>query len=125
MIGLGQDRQGEMGESQRNLLRAIDINPVSACALNLKGRLAYKQGGKSDAEIFFKKAIETDNAALYSHYYLGLIYYQGKKYELSKEQFKFVWENEPVHHEKHYMEINKKMARFYIRQIDRITKKKS
>ncbi len=27
MIGLGQDRQGETGEAQRNLIRAIDIDP--------------------------------------------------------------------------------------------------
>ncbi len=111
-----------------NELIAIDDKHLGALGYRMLAKLyhvaPWPVGSKKKAILFFKKAIETDNAALYSHYYLGLIYYQSKKYELSKEQFKFVWDNEPVYHEKHYMDIYKKMARFYIRQIERITKKK-
>jgi tetratricopeptide (TPR) repeat protein len=81
-------------------------------------------GSSKKAVKFFKKAIETDNVALYSHYYLGLLYYQDKKYDLSEKEFKSVWDNEPPDHEKHYIDTYKKMARFYVRQIARITGKK-
>lgn len=110
-----------------NELIAIDDKHLGAFGYRMLAKLyhvaPWPVGSKKKAIQFFKKAIETDNAALYSHYYLGLIYYQDKKYELSKEQFIFVRENEPAHHEKHYMDVYKKMARFYVRQIDRITKK--
>lgn len=50
MIGLGQDRQGETGEAQRNLLRAIDINPDAqqaryALLRSWFSRLAREPGG--------------------------------------------------------------------------------
>lgn len=111
-----------------NELIAIDDKHLGALGYRMLAKLyhvaPWPVGSKKKAVQFFKKAIETDNASLYSHYYLGLIYYQGKKYDLSREQFKFVWDNEPVQHEKHYMDVYKKMARFYVREINRITKKK-
>lgn len=111
-----------------NELISIDDKYLGAFGYRMLGRLyqlaPWPVGSDKKAIEFYKKAIETDSAPLYSHYNLGLIYYQDKKYDMSREQFKFVWDNEPAPHEKHYMDEYRKMARFYVRQIDRITKRK-
>lgn len=111
-----------------NQLIKLDDTYLGAMGYRMLGKLyhvaPWPVGSSKKAVQFFKKAIETDNATLYSHYYLGLLYYQDKKYDLSEKEFKFVWENEPAEHEKHYFDTYKKMARFYVRQIARITGKK-
>ncbi|MCP5105038.1 MAG: hypothetical protein GY950_16745 [bacterium] len=111
-----------------NELIAIDDKHLGALGYRMLGKLyhvaPWPVGSKKKAVQFFKKAIETDNTGLYSHYYLGLVYFQDKKYDLAEPRFQFVCDNEASGHEKHYFDVYKKMARFYVRQVKRITKKK-
>ncbi len=111
-----------------NQLIKLDDTYLGALGYRMLGKLyhvaPWPVGSSSKAVKFFKKAVETDNKTLYSHYYLGLLYYQDEEYDLSEKEFQFVWDNEPADHEKHYIETYKLMARFYVRQIARITGKK-
>lgn len=101
----------------------IDDKHLGALGYRMLGKFYYVApwpvGSKKKALKFFKKAVETDNTVLYCHYYLGLISFKKKQYDNAKKEFTFVWENESGAHEKHYIQAYKKMARFYIRQIDR------
>lgn len=109
-----------------NQLIGIDDTYMSGFGYRMLGKLylvaPWPVGSKSKSVEFFKKSVEKDNAALYSHYYLGFLYYDDKKYDLAKNEFQFVADNEPVAHEKHYIDSYKKMARFYVRIIDRMKK---
>ena len=111
-----------------NQLIKLDAAYRGAMGYRMLGKLyhvaPWPVGSSKKAVETFKKAVETDNACLYSHYYLGLLYYQDKQYDLSEKEFQFVWDNEAPEHEKHYIDVYKKMARFYVRQIARITGKK-
>ncbi len=106
-----------------NQLIKIDDKYLGALGYRMLGKFYYVApwpvGSKKKALKFFKKAVETDNTVLYCHYYLGLIYLKKKQYDNSKKEFTFVLENDPGSHEKHYIQAYKKMARFYLRQIER------
>ena len=110
-----------------NQLIKLDDSYMGGFGYRMLGKLylvaPWPVGSKSKALEFFKKAVEKDNSGLYSHYYLGFLYYDAKKFDLAKKEFQFVAENEPVYHEKHYIDSYKKMARFYVRLIDRMKKK--
>ena len=45
-------------EAMRLVDRALDLDPDSAVALNLKGMLAHRQGEAKEAETYYRKAIE-------------------------------------------------------------------
>jgi tetratricopeptide (TPR) repeat protein len=110
-----------------NQLIGIDDSYMGGFGYRMLGKLylvaPWPVGSKSKALEFFKKAVAKDNSVLYSHYYLGFLYYDDKKFDLARNEFQFVRDNEPAAHEKHYMDSYKKMARFYVRLIERMKKK--
>ncbi len=102
----------------------VDDTYLGALGYRMLGELyhvaPWPVGSKSKALKFFKKAIETDNTVLYSHYYAGLIYFEKDQYDLAKKEFKFVAENPPSSHETHYIDAYKERARDYLKKIDKI-----
>lgn len=58
LLGYCEEALGRDGKAQDHIDRALDIDPNNISALNTKGLLAYKQGGKDLAESLFRKAID-------------------------------------------------------------------
>jgi tetratricopeptide (TPR) repeat protein len=106
----------------------IDKKYLGALGYRLLGKLyhvaPWPVGSSKKALKFFLQAAETDNSVLYTHYYLGLLYFKKKEYDLAEKEFKFVWENEPTAHEKHFIGDYKKDARYYLRQIAKMKQEK-
>ena len=102
----------------------IDDKHLGALGYRMLGKLyhvaPWPVGSSKKALKFFKKAVETDNTVLYSHYYLGFIYFDKDKYDLAEKEFKFVVENEPADHERHIMDAYKEDARKYLAKITKI-----
>jgi tetratricopeptide (TPR) repeat protein len=76
-------------------------------------------GSTRKALKFFKKAVETDNAVLYSHYYLGLIYFEKDEFDLAKKEFTCVMDRPPDISEIHFIETYKNEARKFLQKIAR------
>jgi tetratricopeptide (TPR) repeat protein len=74
-------------------------------------------GSDSKSLSFFKKALAADNATLYSHYYVGVLSFDDKKWDLAEKEFVFVRDNPPIVYEKHYIEAYKKKADEYLAKI--------
>lgn len=81
-------------------------------------------GSKSKALKYFKKAVETDNTNLFSHYFIGLIYFDDEKYNLAEKEFTFVRDNPPSVCEYYYIDVYKKRAADYLEKIAKINRKK-
>jgi glycosyltransferase involved in cell wall biosynthesis len=60
LTGYSKEGMELCDEAQEYADRTLSLNPTAPLALNLKGIVAYKKGDKSEAESFFKKAIEAD-----------------------------------------------------------------
>ncbi len=90
-----------------NQLIEIDENYGGALGYKMMGKLYYVApwpvGSEKKAIRFYKKALEVDNSLLEPHYYLGMLYMEKKKYDLSKQEFDFVVDNPPHLLEKHYI----------------------
>lgn len=74
-------------------------------------------GSESKALKYFKKAIETDNATLYSHYFAGVLYFKDKEWDLAEKEFIFVRDNPPTQDEAYYFDAYKKSADEYLAKI--------
>ncbi|MCU0286919.1 MAG: hypothetical protein MUF15_11030 [Acidobacteria bacterium] len=77
----------------------------------------WPAGSESKALKYFKKAIETDNETLYSHYFAGLLYFKDKEWDLAEKEFAFVRDNPPTNDEAYYFEAYKKSANDYLAKI--------
>lgn len=67
-------------EAEYDADRALELNPLSAAALNLKGTLAHKREDAYMAEFFFRKAIESAPEFGESYTNLGVVLWSsGKK----------------------------------------------
>ena len=60
LIGYCKEGIESYGEAENCADQALNIEPASASALNLKGLVALKRGDSARADDFFKKAIEAD-----------------------------------------------------------------
>ena len=60
LFGFCYEGLGRIDEAKACADRLLAIDPSSAPALNLKGMLAYKQGDRTAAERFFRRASESD-----------------------------------------------------------------
>jgi len=113
---------GHYKDLARQLIE-IDDKHLGALGYRMLGKFyhvaPWPVGSKKKALTFFKKALETDNTVLYCHYYVGLIQFKKKQYDDAKKEFTFVLDTEPASHESHYIQAYKKMARYYIRLINR------
>ncbi|UCH96303.1 MAG: hypothetical protein JSV88_05465 [Candidatus Aminicenantes bacterium] len=111
-----------------NEIIEIDETHLGALGYRLLGKLyhvaPWPVGSKKKALKFFKKAVETDNTLLYSHYYIGLIYFNQKKYDLAEDEFRFVLENDANIHEKHFVDAYKREAGNYLTKISKKKRKK-
>jgi tetratricopeptide (TPR) repeat protein len=105
-------------------LNKIDETYMGGMGYRLLGKLYYVApwpvGSKKKALKNFLKAVEIDKAVLYSRYYVGLLHFKKKKYDLAEEEFKFVLENDPKAHEKHFIDQYKKSAQDYLDKIKKI-----
>ena len=79
-------------------------------------------GRKRKALGCFQKAVIADNSMLYSHYYLGVLYFKKDKYDLAKREFTFVVENPPSPSETHFIELYITEARNYLKMISNVKK---
>lgn len=60
LMGYCKEGLDQYDEAEKLADRALELNPASASALNLKGVLAYKQGNTAGAQAFFKQAVAVD-----------------------------------------------------------------
>ncbi|MBI5579455.1 MAG: glycosyltransferase [Deltaproteobacteria bacterium] len=60
LIGYCKEGLESYGEAEDCADKALNIEPASASALNLKGLVAFRKGDSAVADVFFKKAIEAD-----------------------------------------------------------------
>lgn len=74
-------------------------------------------GSDSKALKMFKKAIEKDNATLYSHYFAGELYFEDKEWDLAEKEFTFVRDNPPTNDEAYYFDAYKKKTNEYLAKI--------
>jgi tetratricopeptide (TPR) repeat protein len=111
-----------------NQLIKIDDKHLGALGYRLLGKLyhvaPWPVGSKKKALQFFQKAVQTDNSVLYSHYYIGVIQFEKRNYDLAEKEFKFIGDNPPHACEKHYSDAYKEKARRYLMSLDRVKKKK-
>jgi tetratricopeptide (TPR) repeat protein len=102
-------------------LIAVDATYLGGVAYRSLGKLyhvaPWPVGSKKKALRNFQFALDTDNSVLYSHYYVGVIHFDKKKYDLAKKEFKFVVENEAPFHEKHFIQAYKDSAQKYLSKI--------
>lgn len=111
-----------------NQLIEIDDTHLGALGYRLLGKLyhvaPWPVGSKKKALHFFQKAVETDNSVLYSHYYIGVIHFEKRNYDLAEKEFNFVRDNPANACEKHYTDAYKEKARRYLMSLARIKGKK-
>jgi tetratricopeptide (TPR) repeat protein len=107
-----------------NQLIEIDDRHLGALGYRLLGKLyhvaPWPVGSKKKALKFFQKAVETDNSVLYSHYYIGVIHFEKRDYDLAEKEFIFVRDNPANACEKHYTDAYKEKARYYLTSLSRI-----
>ena len=89
--------------------KGLTIEPANSEARAMKGWALYKLGKRDEASRILKRTIEMNERCSTAHYYLALIYEDGKDfeaalYELKKAQ---MYENLPVNIDK----INKDIQR--------------
>ncbi|MCK4835554.1 MAG: tetratricopeptide repeat protein [Candidatus Aminicenantes bacterium] len=120
--------KGAAGHYKHLANRLIEIDDKFDGALGYRslGKLyevsPWPVGSSRKALKYFKKAVDTDNSLLYSHYYLGLIYFDKGKYDLAKKEFEIVVTNSPHIGEKHFIAPYKERAQRYLTKIARISK---
>jgi tetratricopeptide (TPR) repeat protein len=111
-----------------NQLIEIDNTHLGALGYRLLGKLyhvaPWPVGSKKKAMHFFQKAVETDNSVLYTHYYIGVLQFEKREYDLAEKEFAIVKESPPHASEKHYIDAYKQKAHHYLMSISRIKKRK-
>jgi len=111
-----------------NELIEIDDRHLGALGYRLLGKLyhvaPWPVGSKKKALQFFQKAVETDNTILYSHFYLGVIHFEKRDYDLAEKEFIFVRDNPAGANEKHYIAGYKDKARYYLTTISGLKERK-
>lgn len=111
-----------------NQLIKVDDAYMGALGYRSLGKLyhvaPWPVGSKSKALKFFKKAVDTDGTVLYSRYYLGMLYYQDKQYDLAEKEFIKVRDDEPSFFDKHFIKAYKAGVAGYLAIIKNLKKKK-
>ena len=111
-----------------NELIKIDDKHSGGLGYRSLGRLYHMApwpvGSSKKALKNFHKAVSINKAVLESHYFLGFIYFDKKKYEIAKEEFTFVVENPAWEEEAHFIAEYKKEAKKYLEKIEKKLKKK-
>jgi tetratricopeptide (TPR) repeat protein len=111
---------GHYKDLARELIKA-DENYQGGLAYRSLGKLyhvaPWPVGSKKKALRWFKKALEVDSSYLYTHYYLGLIYFDKDEYDLAEKEFMYVLTNQPNPLEKHLIKAYKDSARQYIQKV--------
>lgn len=109
-----------------NQLIEIDEKYDGALGYRSLGKLyemaPWPVGSSRKALGCFQKAVIADNSMLYSHYYLGVLYFKKDKYDLAKREFTFVVENPPSPSETHFIELYIAEARNYLKKISEVKK---
>jgi tetratricopeptide (TPR) repeat protein len=104
-----------------NELIQIDDKYDGALGYRSLGKLyevaPWPVGSSRKALIYFKKAVEADHDMLYSHYYLGVLYFKKDEYDRAKVEFKFVVEKPPHASEAYFIKAYKDEARKYLEKI--------
>lgn len=76
-------------------------------------------GSSRKALKYFQKAVDTDPGVLYSHFYLGILYFKKDDYGLAKKEFQFVVEKPAHASEVHFINAYRDQARKYLEKISR------
>lgn len=109
-----------------NQLIKIDDKYDGALGYRSLGKLyevaPWPVGSSRKALKCFKQAVAADHTMLYSHYYLGLLYYDKDEYDLAKREFTYVIENPPCDSEIHFIETYIAESRKYLKKISRAKK---
>lgn len=104
-----------------NQLIKIDDKFMDAIGYRFLGKLymvaPWPVGSNSKALKYFKKAAETNNSALFSHYFAGVLYFKDKDYEPAEKEFILVRDNTPSIEEAYYFDAYKKSADDYLVKI--------
>lgn len=118
---------GKYKKLARELI-ALDDTYLGALGYRMMGSLynmaPWPVGSSKKALQFFQKAVAIDSSVLHAHYYVGLIGFKKKKYDLAEKAFTIVSENPPSDHENHFIEAYKERARDYLKKIAKIKQKK-
>ena len=115
--------KGAAGRYKDLAKRLIEIDDTYDGALGYRslGKLyevaPWPVGSSRKALKYFKLAVDTDPASLYSHYYLGLMYFNKDKFDMAKKEFEIVVNNLPQAGERHFIQAYKERARDYIAEI--------
>lgn len=106
-----------------NELIAIDDRYDGALGYRSLGKLyevaPWPVGSSRKALKCFLKAVQADNNVLYSHYYLGLLYFKKGDGDLAKKEFQFVVDRPAHQSEIHFIEPYRNQARKYLEKISR------
>lgn len=104
-----------------NQLVKLDDKFIGAMGYRYLGKFylmaPWPVGSDSKALKMFKKGMETDNTALFSHYYTGVLYFNDKEWDLAEKEFAFVRDNPPSVQEAHFIDNYKKFAADYLAKI--------
>jgi tetratricopeptide (TPR) repeat protein len=104
-----------------NQLIKIDDKYDGALGYRSLGKLyevaPWPVGSNRKALKCFKQAVKADPSMLYSHYYLGLLYFDKDEYDLAKREFTIVIEKSPCPSEKHFIEPYITESRKYLKKI--------
>jgi hypothetical protein len=72
-LGSALERQGKLGEAEAEYLRATELDPRFASALNNLGILRYRERKYDEAKAYFTRAVELDPASVESHTNVGIV----------------------------------------------------
>src|SRR5690606_7809865 len=73
-------KRGDLIPALSAITRAIELNPNSADAFNMKGLILFRQGNHEESEIAFKKAGELNPKRTEIFVNLGALYYDMKRF---------------------------------------------
>lgn len=119
--------KGSAGHYKDLANRLIEIDDTYESALGYRslGKLyevaPWPVGSSRKALKYFKKAVATDPSSLYSHYYLGLLYFKKDKFDLAKKEFGMVVNNPAPVSEAYFIREYKERARGYLSKMQRIS----
>ena len=96
LIGHGYEASGDLEKAAYFVAQAITIDPECACAWNLKGVIAYRNGHASEATQFFQKASECDPEWGDSLTNMGMIHWDQGSHDKALDCFEIGFQLSPT-----------------------------
>jgi serine/threonine protein kinase/Flp pilus assembly protein TadD len=85
----------EWAEAEKELLRAIELDPSSPTTHQWRGNMLFLQGRFEEAMTEMRRAQELDPLSLIININVGLVFYYSQRYDLAAEQYKKVLDLDP------------------------------